>query len=64
MLFWDDPNKHLTVLEATKEAADEFGYRSGARFIKLRREHLDALEAGRMLAWHDSEYSTFVILEK
>ena len=60
--FWVDPNDNIMILEATKEAADEFGHRFGSDLMRLRPEHIEALQDGKMLAWHDSEYSTFVIL--
>jgi hypothetical protein len=53
----------ITILPQTKEAADEFGYGCGARYLTLSPEHLQALLDGKMLAWSDTEYSTFVRLE-
>jgi hypothetical protein len=63
-LFWCDPNETITILDKTKDAANEYGHRFGADVIVLRQEHIKALQDGRMLAWHDSEYSTFVVLDE
>ena len=53
-LFWGDP----------KEAANEYGHRCGFDIIiRLKSEHIEALQAGKVLAWNDTEYSTFVILD-
>jgi len=60
--FWKDPNDSVEVLEATKEAADKYGHMFGSDLIRLEPDHVEALQAGKMLAWHDSEYSTFVML--
>jgi hypothetical protein len=61
--FWADPNETITILDATRTAMDDFGHRFGSDRIVLTQEHIEALQAGKMLAWHDSEYSTFVILD-
>jgi hypothetical protein len=60
LLFWSDPNDSLQILPATDAAIDAFGHRYGSDFIVLSQEHIDALVGGKVLAWHDSEYSTFV----
>ena len=62
-IWWDDPNDHITILEATDKAADEYDHRCGSDLIRLRPEHIEALQQGKMLAWNDSEYSTFVVLD-
>jgi hypothetical protein len=59
--FWTDPNEGISILDATDEAANNYGHGFGSDLIMLEEEHLEALKAGKMLAWHDSEYSTFVI---
>jgi len=61
--FWIDPNKTITILEASEEAAKKYGHGFGSDSITLTEEHIAALRAGKMLAWNDSEYSTFVVLE-
>lgn len=61
--FWTDPNDYIEVLEATDEAIDKYGHRRGSDFIRLGPEHMEALKAGKVLAWNDSEYSTFVVFE-
>ena len=62
--FWTDPNEDIEVLEATGEAMDKYGIRYGADLVCLKPKHMEALSQGKMLAWNDSEYSTFVILDK
>ena len=61
--FWRDPNESIEILEPNDEAANKYGHNYGAELVVLNDEHLTALKAGKMLAWNDSEYSTFVILE-
>jgi len=61
--FWSDPNDSLEILEPTAEAIQEYGTGAGADMIHLSAEHIQALLEGKMLAWSDSEYSTFVVLE-
>ena len=61
--FWTDPNDSIVILEATDEAAKKYGHRSGSDLMRLGPEHLQALQDGKMLAWNDSEYSTFVIFD-
>ncbi len=61
--FWSDPNEKISVLEANDKAMNEYGHRFGSDTIVLTEEHIAALRAGKMLAWNDSEYSTFVVLE-
>lgn len=63
-IFWTDPNDSIEIINASKEAADQFGHGYGSDLIRLTQEHIKALEEGKMLAWQDSEYSTFVILDK
>lgn len=58
--YWTDPNDSIVVLDATDEAIDEYGHRCGSDFIRLGPEHMEALRAGKVLAWNDSEYSTFL----
>lgn len=53
----------LAIIEATAEASSEFGHGFGSDVIALTEEHMAALRAGKMLAWRDSEYSMFVVLE-
>ena len=61
--FWVDPNDNIEILDATKEEADKFGHGLGSGLMRFKSEHIEALQNGKMLAWHDSEYSTFVVLE-
>jgi len=61
--FWTDPNDNIAVLDLTDEAIDEYGHLSGSDFVRLQKEHMDALNAGKVLAWNDGEYSTFVVSE-
>lgn len=63
-IFWKDPNDDIQILDATEEASIKYGHYAGYDLLKLNTTHLQALQAGKMLAWNDSEYSTFVILEK
>ncbi|KKL12779.1 hypothetical protein LCGC14_2532350 [marine sediment metagenome] len=61
--FWLDPKAEIAIIEASEEAAKQYGHRFSSDFITLTEEHMAALRAGKMLAWSDSEYSTFVVLE-
>lgn len=60
--FWRDPNKNIEILEASDEEREKYGHRFGSDTIVLSPEHIKALQDGKMLAWNDSEYSTFVVL--
>lgn len=53
----------VSVIEATDEAVMEYGLRFGTSKIVLTKEDLQALLDGKMLAWNDEEYSTFVVYE-
>ena len=59
--FWTNPNKQITILDATEEAKDNYGHLYGSDCIVLEPEHMRALRSGKMLAWNDSEYTTFVV---
>ena len=61
--FWTDPNDDIEILEATQTAANEYGHGYGSDLIRLNPKHIKALQDGKMLAWSDSEYSTFVMLD-
>lgn len=63
-IFWTDPNDSIEIIETGQEAADRYGHGFGSDLIRLTREHISALEDGKVLAWQDSEYSTFVVLDK
>ena len=60
--YWIDPNENIEIIEATREAADAFGHGCGSDLVRLTSAHIEALRSGKMLAWHDSEYATFVVL--
>jgi hypothetical protein len=57
-IFWTEPR--ITVLENSDEARSKYGHGFGSDLITLGPVHLQALRDGKCLAWHDSEYSTFV----
>lgn len=59
--YWVDPNDNIKIIEPTEEAAKEFGFYSGYDLMRLTDEHIEALKNGKMLAWADGEYATFVI---
>lgn len=61
--YWDDPNNKIEILDATSAAKKKYGHLFGSDTIKLDIEHLLALLDGKMLAWNDTEYSTFVVCE-
>lgn len=63
ILFWRDPNKNIEIMEASEEDQNQYGHRFGSDTIVLSPEHIKALQDGKMLAWNDGEYSTFVVLE-
>ncbi|MFX1589460.1 MAG: hypothetical protein ACFFC1_15010 [Promethearchaeota archaeon] len=64
ILFWTNPSADIKIIEATNEAADKYGHYYGSDLIELNNKHIKALREGKMLAWNDSEYATFVILKK
>lgn len=50
----------ITVIDNTIAARDAFGHGYGSGTILLNREHLDALEDGKVLALNDGEYTHFI----
>jgi hypothetical protein len=52
----------VEIWDASDDAVSEYGIRYGTQLVRLSQAHIDALQQGKMLAWNDSEYSTFVIL--
>ena len=62
--FWSNPNDNITIIEPTKKDMYEYGLNCGHDVIKLSSKHIEALKNGKMLAWNDNEYTTFLILEK
>jgi len=62
--FWTAPNEDIEILEANEKAQDSYGHNYGSDTVVLSKEHLLALSNGKMLAWNDGEYSTFVVFSK
>jgi hypothetical protein len=62
--YWTNPSDKVIILDATQEEANKFGHHFGSELVLLNKEHIEALFAGKMLAWDDGEYSTFVVLEQ
>jgi len=60
--LWTTPNNDIEILEATKAAASNYGFGYGSSLMGLKSEHIKALKKGKMLAWNDGEYTTFVVL--
>lgn len=63
-IFWTDPNDELEILDQTEAAMRGYGYRYGADCVNLREEHIKALLDGKVIAFNDSEYTTFLRLVK
>jgi hypothetical protein len=63
-LDWTDPENKAIILNATQAEADKYGHHFGSECILLKREHIEALMDGKMLAWDNGEYATFVFLEQ
>jgi hypothetical protein len=57
-------NTEITILDANKRGADGYGYGCGAQLSVLTADQLEALLSGKMLAWNDGEYATFLVLEE
>ena len=62
-LFWSDPNDSLSILPKTEEEAKKYHQTISADVVHFKKEHIDALLSGKMIAWNDSEYTTFVVLD-
>ena len=60
--FWTTPK--VEILDATDEAQEGYDACCGADVITLYPQHVQALLDGKMLAWNDSEYATFVVLAR
>lgn len=61
-IFWSDPNVSLEILPKTEAAARKYHKTIAADVIHLKQEHILALQNGQMLAFNDSEYTTFLVL--
>jgi hypothetical protein len=66
LTYWKDGDwkgqEHLfTILEATDEAAEKYGFAYGSDLSILTDEHIQALKDGKMLAFSDGEYHHFLI---
>lgn len=61
--YWSDPNDEVQIIEPTDESMDKYGHRCCSDMIELSDKHIEALKAGKILAWNDGEYTTFVILK-
>ena len=59
--FWTDSNEDVEILEANEKAQDNYGHNYGSETIVLSKEHIQALVNGKMLAWNDREYTTFLV---
>ena len=62
--WWTNPNDDIQILERTTEALKKYGRFSGANMVNLTKEHIDALLNGKVIAFNDSEYVTFLKLVK
>ena len=60
--YWPS-DEHVEILDATRKAMDEYGHHHGSSLIVLTQDHIDALLSGKMLAWDDSEYTSFVVFD-
>ena len=61
MIEIDRKYDEITILPATQEATKKYGHCHGYEIIGLSEYHIQALKDGRMLAWNDGEYSTFLV---
>ena len=62
-IWWSDPNENIQILEPTEKALKKFGYRYGVDNVILTEEHITALREGKVIAFHDSECSTFLRMQ-
>lgn len=59
----DDEYGEIEIIEQNYEAAEKYGFYFGPGFYLLTPDHIAALQAGKMLAFNDGEYSTFLALK-
>jgi hypothetical protein len=59
----EDGDIEVTIIEATEEAQNKYGWMDGSDLVILKNEHMEALKNGKCLAWNDGEYVTFVVME-
>ena len=62
--IWANPSNSVAILDAKIEAAEKFGSLRGADVVPLKKCHIDALLAGKVLAWDAGDHSTFILLEQ
>lgn len=62
-IFHANPNNTVKIIDNTDEAVNEYGTDCSWDLIELKKEHIRALQSGKMLAWNDGEYSTFIVLD-
>lgn len=53
----------IEIIPATSESMDEYGHGHGSELVTLKQEHINAILSGKMLAWSDGEYVTFVVFD-
>ena len=61
--YWSNPNNNISIIEPTVDDMNRYGHNYIGNIIVLSKEHIEALNNGKMLAWDDSEYTTFVKLK-
>ena len=55
---------NVTVIEPTLKAIEEYGTNCGYEVVELNEDDINAIRNGKMLAFDDGEYSTFLIYNK
>lgn len=58
---WSDDE--IEIIERNYEALENYGLLFGESFVLLTPEHIKALQAGKVLAFNNGEYSTFLGLK-
>ena len=59
---WDT---EVQIIDNTVDAMEKYGFACGSDFIELSQEKLTALLSGKVIAWSNGEYNTFLkIMDK
>lgn len=58
----NEDTEPVEIIENTDDAINKYGVRFGCEIIPLTTKQIDALKAGKLLAWNNSEYSIFIML--
>jgi hypothetical protein len=64
MVAAERKDNEIYIIDNTKSAQDEFGHAWGSGHILIGEEAIDALLAGKQIAFCDGEYVNFISMSE